>query len=106
MQTGLTKLQALQRQYQEIYLDDRSKEWNTELIEALELRNLMLVGEIILTSALQRAESRGAHCRDDYPQRDDTNFLKHTLAYYSSSGIDITHMPVAITMFTPQERKY
>lgn len=106
MQTGLTKLQALQRQYQEIYLDDRSKEWNTELIEALELRNLMLVGEIILTSALQRAESRGAHCRDDYPQRDDTNFLKHTLAYYSSSGINITHMPVAITMFTPQERKY
>ena len=106
MQTGLTKLQALQQQYQEIYLDDRSKEWNTELIEALELRNLMLVGEIILTSALQRAESRGAHCRDDYPQRDDNNFLKHTLAYYSSSGIDITHMPVAITMFTPQERKY
>lgn len=106
MQTGLTKLQALQQQYQQIYLDDRSKEWNTELIEALELRNLMLVGEIILTSALQRAESRGAHCRDDYPQRDDTNFLKHTLAYYSSSGIDITHMPVAITMFTPQERKY
>lgn len=106
MQTGLTKLQALQQQYQQIYLDDRSKEWNTELIEALELRNLMLVGEMILTSALQRAESRGAHCRDDYPQRDDTNFLKHTLAYYSSSGIDITHMPVAITMFTPQERKY
>jgi succinate dehydrogenase / fumarate reductase flavoprotein subunit len=76
------------------------------LIEALELRNLMLVGEMILTSALQRPESRGAHCRDDYPQRDDDNFLKHTLAYYSSAGIDIDYMPVAISMFTPQERKY
>ena len=106
MQTGLTKLQELKQQYSQIYLGDRGSDWNTELIEALELRNLMLVGEIILTSALQRLESRGAHCRDDFPQRDDANFLKHTLAYYSSSGIDITYMPVAITMFTPQERKY
>ena len=106
MQTGLTKLQSLQQQYSQIYLDDKGADWNTELIEAWELKNLMLVGEMILTSALQRQESRGAHCRDDYPQRDDAKFLKHTLAYYSSSGIDITHMPVAITMFTPQERKY
>lgn len=106
MQTGLTKLQELQQQYQQIYLDDKGSIWNTELIEALELRSLMLVGEIILTSALQRSESRGAHCRDDYPQRDDVNFLKHTLAYYSITGIDISYMPVAITMFTPQERKY
>ena len=106
MQTGLTKLQNLQQQYSQIYLDDKGKDWNTELIEAWELKNLMLVGEMILTSALQRQESRGAHCRDDYPQRDDSQFLQHTLAYYSPKNIDIKYMPVAITMFTPQERKY
>lgn len=106
MQTGLTKLQNLQQQYSQIYLDDKGKDWNTELIEAWELKSLMLVGEIILTSAIQRQESRGAHCRDDYPQRDDSKFLQHTLAYYSPTNIDIKYMPVAITMFTPQERKY
>lgn len=106
MQTGLTKLQNLQQQYSQIRLDDKGKDWNTELIEAWELKSLMLVGEMILTSALQRQESRGAHCRDDYPQRNDDQFLQHTLAYYSAASIDIKYMPVAITMFTPQERKY
>ncbi len=106
MQIGLTKLQNLQQQYSQIYLDDKGKDWNTELIEAWELKSLMLVGEMILTSAIQRQESRGAHCRDDYPQRDDAKFLQHTLAYYSPTDIDIKYMPVAITMFTPQERKY
>jgi succinate dehydrogenase / fumarate reductase, flavoprotein subunit len=106
MQIGLTKLQNLQQQYSQIYLDDKGKDWNTELIEAWELKNLMLVGEMILTSALQRQESRGAHCRDDYPQRNDDQFLQHTLVYYSAAGIEIKYMPVAITMFTPQERKY
>ncbi len=106
MREGLNQLQQLQQQYQQIYLDDKGSCWNTELIEALELRNLMIVGEIILTSALNRQESRGAHCREDYPQRDDTNFLKHTLAFYSSAGIDLQYKPVSITLFEPQERKY
>ncbi|MFP4100922.1 succinate dehydrogenase/fumarate reductase flavoprotein subunit [Coleofasciculus sp.] len=106
MQEGLNQLQQLKQQYQNIYLDDKGSCWNTELIEALELRNLMVVGEIILTSALNRQESRGAHSREDYPQRDDTNFLKHTLAYYSSAGIDLQYKSVAMTRFEPQERKY
>ncbi|HAX85888.1 MAG TPA: succinate dehydrogenase/fumarate reductase flavoprotein subunit [Cyanobacteria bacterium UBA11370] len=106
MENGLKELQDLKQQYQQIYLDDKGSCWNTELVEALELRNLMVVGEIILLSALNRKESRGAHCREDYPQRDDTNFLKHTLAYYSSAGIDLQYKPVTITLFEPQERKY
>jgi succinate dehydrogenase / fumarate reductase flavoprotein subunit len=106
MQEGLNQLQQLKQQYENIYLDDKGSCWNTELIEALELRNLMVVGEIILTSALNRQESRGAHSREDYPQRDDTNFLKHTLAYYSSAGIDLQYKSVAMTRFEPQERKY
>jgi succinate dehydrogenase / fumarate reductase flavoprotein subunit len=106
MREGLNQLSGLQQQYQQIYLDDKGRCWNTEIIEALELRNLMVVGKIILTAALNRQESRGAHCREDYPQRDDANFLKHTMAYYSPAGIDLSYRPVAITMFEPQERKY
>ncbi|NET58158.1 MAG: succinate dehydrogenase/fumarate reductase flavoprotein subunit [Symploca sp. SIO2E6] len=106
MGEGLRELKQLQQQLPQIYLDDQDKCWNTELIEALELRNLMIVAELILTSALNRQESRGAHSREDYPQRDDTNFLKHTLAYYSSAGIELQYKSVSITLFEPQERKY
>jgi succinate dehydrogenase / fumarate reductase flavoprotein subunit len=106
MQEGIHKLKEIQQKYNQVRLDDRGKYWNTELIEALELRSLMLVGEVILASALNRQESRGAHAREDYPDRDDANFLKHTLAYYSPAGVDIRYKPVTITMFQPQERKY
>lgn len=106
MQEGIARLKELQQRYSQIRLDDKGSCWNTEIIEALELRSLMIVGEIILTSALSRQESRGSHAREDYPNRDDVSFLKHTLAYYSPAGIDIRHKPVVITMFQPQERKY
>ncbi|WP_254173444.1 succinate dehydrogenase/fumarate reductase flavoprotein subunit [Planktothrix pseudagardhii] len=106
MREGLSLIQELQNRYQQIYLDDKGKCWNTELIEALELKSLMIVGNMILTSALNRQESRGAHSREDYPQRNDEQFLKHTLAYYSPAGIDLAYRPVQITLFEPQERKY
>jgi succinate dehydrogenase / fumarate reductase flavoprotein subunit len=106
MQAGLEKLQAIRQQAQHIYLDDKDKLWNSELVEALELQSLLIVGEMILTSALNRQESRGAHCREDFVDRDDTHFLKHTLAYYSPAGIQLQDRPVTITMFQPQERKY
>lgn len=106
MQEGLTKMQQLKQKYSQIYLDDKDTCWNTELIEALELQNLTMVGEIILSSACNRQESRGAHSREDFTQRDDPNFLKHTLAYYSPAGIDIDYMSVVIDRFEPQERKY
>ncbi len=106
MQEGIDKIQQFKANYDNIYLDDKDSCWNTELIEAMELRNIMVVGEMILTSALNRKESRGAHSREDYTQRDDPNFLKHTLAYYSSAGLDIQYMDVVIDMFEPKERKY
>jgi succinate dehydrogenase / fumarate reductase flavoprotein subunit len=106
MREGIKQIGELKRQYEQIYLDDRGDCWNTELIEAWELQSLMVVGEIILTSALNRQESRGAHSREDFPQRDDQNFLQHTLAYYSPDRIDIDYMPVVIQDFTPVERKY
>jgi len=103
---GLQQLQQLQQQSSLIYLDDKGSCWNTEIVEALELRSLMIVAQLILTSALSRQESRGAHSREDYPDRDDTNFLKHTMAYYSPAGIDLQYRPVTITLFEPKERKY
>ena len=106
MQKGLEKLHQLKQQFSQIYLDDKNNCWNTELIESLELQNLMIVGDLILSSALNRQESRGAHSREDYPARDDANFLKHTLAYYSPVGIDINYLPVVINRFEPKERKY
>ncbi|TRU69922.1 MAG: succinate dehydrogenase/fumarate reductase flavoprotein subunit [Microcystis viridis Mv_BB_P_19951000_S69] len=106
MREGIKQIGELKRKYEDIYLDDTGDCWNTELIEAWELQSLMVVGEIILTSALNRQESRGAHSREDFPQRDDQNFLQHTLAYYSPDRIDINYMPVVIQDFTPVERKY
>lgn len=106
MQAGLVQLRELQQKYSQIRLDDRGTSWNTELIEALELRSLFVVGEMILFSAINRKESRGSHFREDYQQRDDAAFLKHTLAYYSAAGIDINYLPVVINQFEPQERKY
>ncbi|MCS6814416.1 MAG: succinate dehydrogenase/fumarate reductase flavoprotein subunit [Cyanobacteria bacterium] len=106
MAEGLHRLHEIRDRYHQIYLDDKGTCWNTELVEALELRSLLVVAEVILTSALHRRESRGAHYREDYPDRDDTNFLKHTMAYYSPSGIDIGDRPVTITRFQPQERRY
>jgi succinate dehydrogenase / fumarate reductase flavoprotein subunit len=106
MKEGLAKLQTIKQQAQQVYLDDKNKVWNTELIEALELQSLLTVGEVILASALNRQESRGAHSREDFPDRDDANFLKHTLAYHSAAGVEIQEMPVVISLFEPQERKY
>ncbi|WP_416673948.1 succinate dehydrogenase/fumarate reductase flavoprotein subunit [Egbenema bharatensis] len=106
MRQGLAKLQEIKQQAQQVYLDDKNKIWNTELIEALELQSLLTVGEVILASALNRQESRGSHSREDFPDRNDTDFLKHTLAYHSAAGIEIQEMPVVISLFEPQERKY
>ncbi|KKI99004.1 succinate dehydrogenase/fumarate reductase flavoprotein subunit [Prochlorothrix hollandica] len=106
IQEGLTQLQALKQQARDIYLDDKGSCWNTELIEALELQNLLIVGEMILYSALQRQESRGAHFREDFPQRNDDRYLHHTLSFYSPAGVDISPRSVNLGLFEPKERKY
>jgi succinate dehydrogenase / fumarate reductase flavoprotein subunit len=103
---GLVKLEELRSQLNDVRLDDTGKIWNTELTEAWELRNLMAVGATIMVGALQRQESRGAHSREDYPNRDDPNFLKHTLAYYRDGTVEIDYRPVVINRFEPKERKY
>lgn len=103
---GVNQLEALRQQYGNIRLDDHSTVWNSEIIEALELRSLLVVATLILNSALHRQESRGAHYREDYPQRDDQRFLQHTFARYSPTEVDIHYVPVTINLFQPEERRY
>ncbi len=112
---GLAALQTLKHRYAtDLALDDRGSMFNMELVAALELRSLLTVGEIVMTSALHRRESRGAHSRSDYPTRDDDRYLCHTLACRQKDGaIAIAQRPVDLSLqaidperFTPQERKY
>ncbi len=93
--------------YQKIYIDDKGKQFNTDLLEALELENLLDTAEAIAYGALLRQESRGAHAREDYPKRDDQNWMKHTLLFYTGTGTPRdTYKAVRVTKYQPQERKY
>ncbi|HET8628517.1 MAG TPA: succinate dehydrogenase flavoprotein subunit [Thermomicrobiales bacterium] len=96
----------LQQRYQRVAIDDHTRHFNTDLLEALELGYLLDVAECIVAGALARTESRGAHYREDYPDRDDANWLKHTLVYKTSGGVRLDSKPVSITTFQPKERKY
>ena len=96
----------LQQRYQRVTIDDHTRVFNTDLLEALELGYLLDIGETIVAGALARTESRGAHYREDYPDRDDANWLKHTMVYKTSGGLRLGARPVSITRFEPKERKY
>jgi succinate dehydrogenase / fumarate reductase flavoprotein subunit len=100
-------VRALQERYQRVQIQDRGTVFNTDLVEGIELGFLLDVAEVTAASALEREESRGAHYREDFPKRDDANWLKHTLAYREGdSAISYRYKPVTITRFQPQERKY
>jgi succinate dehydrogenase / fumarate reductase flavoprotein subunit len=83
-----------------------SKVYNLDLIRAIELEEMLELCEVIVAGAINRKESRGSHFRIDYPQRDDANFLKHTLAYRTLDGPRIEYSDVKITLYQPEERKY
>jgi len=106
LQEAKDKVRELQQRYQSVGIQDRSKVFNTDLVEALELGFLLDCAETTVTGALERQESRGAHAREDFPERDDKNWLKHTLAYRTDDGLSFRFRPVTITRFEPKERKY
>ncbi len=107
LQKMLGILADLRERYRKIRLDDRGRVFNQDLLEAWELGCLLDVAEATVRSALQRTESRGAHMREDYPERDDQNWLKHTLIYRTSDGtFAFRYKPVVITRFQPQARTY
>ncbi len=103
---ALEEIKKIQQMYNEVALQDKTMKFNTELLETVELGHLITLSEAILQSALQRTESRGAHYREDFPQRDDENWLKHTFCYLSDTGIRFAYKPVVIKKFQPEERKY
>jgi succinate dehydrogenase / fumarate reductase flavoprotein subunit len=107
---GLAQMRAtigeLRDRYTHLGVQDKGKIFNTDLLEALELGYLLDCSEAIVEGAIARTESRGAHMREDFPERDDANWLKHTLAYRTSGGIQMRYKPVVLTRFEPKERKY
>lgn len=108
LKTMLQILDDIKERYNRVAIDDKGRCFNTDLIEVLELRNLIETAETVVHSALNRTESRGAHYREDYPNRDDTNWLKHTLISKGETDKHptITYKPVRITKYQPMERKY
>jgi succinate dehydrogenase / fumarate reductase, flavoprotein subunit len=103
---GLKKIRQLKSLYWK-HVDDQVKEYNTNFLNVMELDSMLRVAEVVLLGALNRRESRGAHSRIDYKERDDNNFLKHTLAYYNDDGEPkMNWHPVTFTRYAPAERRY
>ncbi|UPK65266.1 succinate dehydrogenase flavoprotein subunit [Rhodococcus pyridinivorans] len=107
---ALNDIHELKKRYKEITVHDKGKRYNSDLLEALELGFLLEMAEVTVVGALNRKESRGGHAREDYPKRDDENFLKHTMAYKVGeeliSDIRLDYKPVVQTRYEPMERKY
>ncbi len=106
LKKGIDAIQSLKKAYPAIDLVDKGKAYNYELMEAIELGNQLDLAEVILTSALHRKESRGAHFREDFPARADRYYLNHTLVFKKARGLVVKYKPVKITRFQPQARIY
>jgi succinate dehydrogenase / fumarate reductase flavoprotein subunit len=106
LELALKKIRQLKNRMKEAGLTCNGRNFNFELEEALELRNMISAAEVMVFSALQREESRGAHYRDDFPSRNDEIWLKHTLVFRTPSGLETRYKRVSITKFKPQARMY
>jgi succinate dehydrogenase / fumarate reductase flavoprotein subunit len=114
LQQGVEKIEQVYNSFSDVKVTDRSLIWNSDLIETLELDNLRGQAVVAMNSALNRTESRGSHAREDYPKRDDENWLKHSLAWLNADGkVEIDYRPVHMFTLTddvevipPKERVY
>ncbi|MER5876884.1 succinate dehydrogenase flavoprotein subunit [Streptomyces sp. NPDC060235] len=111
IKTAVAKIAELRERYLNVSIQDKGRRFNTDLLEAIELGNLLDLAEVMAVSALARKESRGGHYREDYPSRDDVNFMRHTMAYREvgddgTESIRLDYKPVVQTRYQPMERKY
>jgi len=106
MSNAVNKIRELKERFKEVRVTDTGKIFNTELLNAWEMGNLLELAEVVAVSALNRKESRGAHAREDYPKRDDANWLKHTFVWMEDGKPVIKYKPVVVTKFQPKERVY
>jgi succinate dehydrogenase / fumarate reductase, flavoprotein subunit len=106
MQTAVETLEELRDRYQSVRIQDTGRQFNTDLLEIIELGNLLDLSLITAASAKNRQESRGAHSREDYPERDDTQWLKHTLAVLEGDKVRIDYKTVDTSIWEPKPRKY
>jgi len=106
LEQALNKVHELQGKMANLGLSHREKRFNYELEESVELNNMLKLSEVIVHSALQREESRGAHYRNDFPERNDEAWLKHTLVFHVATGLETLYKPVVVTRFEPKPRVY
>jgi succinate dehydrogenase / fumarate reductase flavoprotein subunit len=106
MQSALEKVRELKKRFKNVTVSDTGKIFNTELLNAWEFGNLLDIAEVVALSALNRKESRGGHSREDFPDRDDKNWLKHTLVWNKNGKLEIDYKPVVITKHQPKARVY
>ncbi len=110
LKTALTDVQLLKERYANVSVQDKGKRFNTDLLEGIELGFLLELAEVMVVGALNRKESRGGHAREDFPSRDDVNYMRHTMAYKVGenllSDIRLDYKPVVQTRYQPMERKY
>jgi succinate dehydrogenase / fumarate reductase flavoprotein subunit len=106
LSAAVEKIKELRERFTHVKVADASKVFNTELLNTWELGNMLDLALVTAESALARKESRGAHAREDFPRRDDPNWMKHTLAWLDGDQVRLGYKPVVVTHFTPQERVY
>ncbi|WP_370881858.1 succinate dehydrogenase flavoprotein subunit [Nakamurella flavida] len=106
LKEALDDVKLLKERYANVSVQDKGLRYNTDLLEAVELGFLLDLAEVLVVGALVRTESRGGHSREDYPNRDDTNWMRHTMAYREGAEIRLDYKPVVQTRYQPMERKY
>ena len=110
LKEALNDVRLLKERYSRVSIQDKGQRYNTDLLEAVELGFLLELAEVLVVGALVRQESRGGHAREDYPNRDDANWMRHTMAYKQgnelTADIRLDYKPVVQTRYQPMERKY
>lgn len=106
MSEAVKTMESLRQRYDEVRVQDTAKSFNTDLLEIIELKNLLDLALITAVSALERKESRGGHSRNDFPERDDVNWLKHTLAFLEGDRVSLAYKSVDTSIWDPKPRTY